>query len=193
MIIGDLPGWHTPAERTARIRLVHTQRAAVEAEAGLARMLAHVGLLAELTEMHERRRTQDRIAEKDAESRAAYRKLRHTAPPVRKIRILYPEGKRVTREVALTADDLYLTDARPTFIEHPRLLHTCNLCLNAKSHPVVCVLFACRLEVEVRTERTFSQPPLWAQRVLRLCPLSVRDDLGVRALREGELVSTAAQ
>ncbi|KAF7364443.1 hypothetical protein MSAN_01105400 [Mycena sanguinolenta] len=154
LIIGDLPGLYTAPERTARVRIIQEQRAGMEAEAGLARMVGQVALLAQLTEFHDRRRTRARIDQKDAESRAAYRRLRAARPPAHKIRILYPGGKRAQRERPLSVEDLYLTEARPQFLDHPLLLHTCSLCLNAKSHPVKlqCGHSACYVCVSMELE-----------------------------------------
>ncbi|KAJ7210213.1 hypothetical protein B0H12DRAFT_1079743 [Mycena haematopus] len=136
-IITDLPG-HTPAENQARSRIIYGQRAALEAEAGYARVLAQIMLLADLTDVEacararERtRRIQDarnqvRRDKKDAQCRAEHEQWlasRPSLPQPNKIRLIYPQGKRAQRTEPLTEDDLYLTAARPEFLAHPLILH----------------------------------------------------------------------
>jgi hypothetical protein len=76
---------------------------------------------------------------RDARNRTEYEDwLRaHPRPPVPTLlRLVHRSRKRDVREKPLTQTDLYLDDARPDEVSYSRLMHTCFLCLNAKSHPV---------------------------------------------------------
>jgi hypothetical protein len=53
------------------------------------------------------------------------------------IHIRPTNGLRQPRSTPLEEDELYLDAARPTLLEHVKLEHTCTLCLNTKSHPVL--------------------------------------------------------
>ncbi|KAF7349656.1 hypothetical protein MSAN_01692100 [Mycena sanguinolenta] len=167
-IIGSLPGQYTAAERKARVRIVSEQRDDVEAADGRARMLHHIAVMAELAEgaasRKQAREARFRAAWLKAESEAkgaealvALERYRAGRRPGRKIRLIYPQGKRAPRDQPLTEDDLYLTDARPTFLAHPSLDHTCGLCLNAKSHPVKlhCGHSACYVCVRMELEKSW--------------------------------------
>ncbi|KAF8172211.1 hypothetical protein K438DRAFT_1981659 [Mycena galopus ATCC 62051] len=76
---------------------------------------------------------------KDKESRACLARVLKDNPPHPMLRIIDHRGRRDARADALTEVDLYITNHRPDFIDHPRLHHVCYWCLNAKSHPVILV------------------------------------------------------
>ncbi|KAJ6536256.1 hypothetical protein B0H19DRAFT_1271044 [Mycena capillaripes] len=158
-IIQELPGEHTEAEKRARVRLILEQRALLVEEAGHARMLAQLANSQELTgrfayeRKRERealllrhRREQVEVRGSAAREHALAELRRAPNPPI--IRIVQKEGRRVARENLLTEDDLYLTDARPTWIAFPSLHQTCSLCLGLKSHPVVHCFVCIRLSLE---------------------------------------------
>lgn len=114
-------------------------------------MIAQIGLLDQLNDGGRSQRAREyarrmqeykdrtRRENRDARNRAEYENwLRtHPRPPVPTLlRLVYRSGKRDVREKPLTETDLYLDDARPDEVSYPHLMHTCFLCLNAKSHPV---------------------------------------------------------
>ncbi|KAJ7231596.1 hypothetical protein B0H12DRAFT_1239912 [Mycena haematopus] len=45
-------------------------------------------------------------------------------------------GYRVPRRIPLTAEALYIDDARPPVLATPKPHHTCSICWSVKSHPV---------------------------------------------------------
>ncbi|KAJ7902930.1 hypothetical protein B0H13DRAFT_2335451 [Mycena leptocephala] len=154
-IIQDLPGSHTDAERRARICLILKQRADIIQDAGYEQMLAQIEILQEVADWGKWKQMQDAAQELKVEQdrrrreaidrRAALEQEvlgRVTlAPRPLGIRVIPMKGRRPAQRNPLTEDDLYLDDARPTWINRPSIDQTCNLCHNLKSHPV---LYACR-------------------------------------------------
>lgn len=117
-IIQDRPGFHTDAERRAHIHLVLQQRADLERIAGYDRMIAHISLLNQVND------------------RGKLQRAREHAQRVKSWQLCDRRGKREVPHKPLTEDDLYLDEVRPEEVSFPRILHTCGICLNAKSHPV---------------------------------------------------------
>ncbi|KAJ7791908.1 hypothetical protein B0H14DRAFT_3499961 [Mycena olivaceomarginata] len=117
-IIGDPPGFHTDAERSARIRLVLKQREDLEGVAGLGRVLAHISLL------------------KQVNDGGRSQRAREHRQRARAWQLLQLQGERAVRSKPLTEDELYLDEARPDEVCYPPIMNTCGICLNVKSHPV---------------------------------------------------------
>jgi hypothetical protein len=52
-------------------------------------------------------------------------------------------GYRVPHSEPLTAEALYIDDARPPVIATPKPHHVCGICFGIKSHPVSCTIILC--------------------------------------------------
>ncbi|KAJ7906820.1 hypothetical protein B0H13DRAFT_2333068 [Mycena leptocephala] len=153
-IIQDLPGPHTDAERCAHINLILKQRAEIIQDVGYKQMLAQIEILQEVADFGNWRRAQDAAQKLKVEQDRRRREVidRHAAleqevlgrvalpPRPLGICVIPMKGRRPGPRNLLTEDDLYLDNACPTWINRPSIEHTCNLCHNLKSHPV---LYAC--------------------------------------------------
>ncbi|KAJ7698224.1 hypothetical protein B0H14DRAFT_2649551 [Mycena olivaceomarginata] len=159
LIVSDLPGPYTNAERRARGLLIQKQRTQLVKEAGFTRMLGQISLLNELNNgalarahARENRLAAARKAARDEARRlqidircrlAREERLRNhplpppSLPPGNRTRPVPKQGKRAQRAQPLSEDDLYVGDVRPLSIPNPSILHACILCFNAKSHPVL--------------------------------------------------------
>ncbi|KAJ7734397.1 hypothetical protein B0H14DRAFT_3517163 [Mycena olivaceomarginata] len=106
-------------------------------------------------------RDRTRRAEKEARDRASWEadQLIRPRPPPHRIRLIPRRGQRDLREQPLTEADLYLDDMRPSQ-RFPRLLHTCPLCLELKSHPVklLCEHSACYVCLRLSLETDWGCP-----------------------------------
>ncbi|KAF8130505.1 hypothetical protein K438DRAFT_1999297 [Mycena galopus ATCC 62051] len=182
-IIGRLKG-HTRAQDEARHRLMSTQRRVIEAAAGYHYVLRYIALFFDITNAEECHRARlrackTRLAHEARKREAGYKRWAQArydrinadsaaerarrlalAPPLAKIRLIPSQGKRDPREQPLTKDALYQTAVRPEFIQHPRIEHTCHLCLNAKSHPVLmpCGHSACYVCLRLSLEMEWACP-----------------------------------
>ncbi|KAJ7858140.1 hypothetical protein B0H14DRAFT_3447440 [Mycena olivaceomarginata] len=150
-IIADLGPPYTMVERVAHRRLIMRQRADLERDAGIDRVIAQIALLLEITDWGEWQATREARLAREAEVEAARHHRRRDQKEARdragleervrprrvpSLRLVNRRGQRTPREVTLVEDDLYLDEARPPFVTFlPRLHFICNLCHNIKSHP----------------------------------------------------------
>ncbi|KAJ6461285.1 hypothetical protein C8R47DRAFT_1217619 [Mycena vitilis] len=146
--IPPLQNPHTLEERKAHLLLILQQHAAMAEDAYYEQLVASITPLQPLVDIDRRLQTiqeserhSRQTAERHQRRRDKIDAERRIAPPlVPGIRILPVHGERIQRDSALRDDDLYLDRVRPTLIQNPRLMHTCDICLEMKSHPV---LYAC--------------------------------------------------
>ncbi|KAJ7186239.1 hypothetical protein B0H12DRAFT_1246730 [Mycena haematopus] len=98
-------------------------------------------------------------------------RIRAYSPPS-KSGIRYIHGKRRKREVPLTADDLYLDDARPSTTQIADAGHRCPICQYIKSHPVAnkCGHSYCYVCIRLRLEQEWTCPVADCNRISRHPP-----------------------
>ncbi|KAJ7918357.1 hypothetical protein B0H13DRAFT_1869537 [Mycena leptocephala] len=149
----DLASVVTAAERGAHMIELRQLRAALVAEDMYRRVVENLKNLCKVTgyckylraKARQADATQRRRAARDMWCAAAHEEwLCHR--PLAEIVLqkgihVRPNGLCQPCSVPLAEDNLYLDAARPAMLVQVRLEHTCTLCLNAKSHPI---LYECK-------------------------------------------------
>ncbi|KAF8179480.1 hypothetical protein K438DRAFT_1977194 [Mycena galopus ATCC 62051] len=126
----------TATTDTERLQFVRSHRAAATAASSYEKVVAPIPPM-DLSDIEAQAR--QRREQKDARLLAehqAYLRTLPSLPPQRKLRKIHTRGYRAPRTPPLSEHDLYLDHARPNDVARPSIAHTCQLCLNAKSHPV---------------------------------------------------------
>lgn len=133
------------------MHLIPKQRAEIVQDASYEQMLAQITLLQQVTDWGEWQCAQEATQELQEQQECCRREGidRRTAleqevlgrPTLtvrpRGICVVPMKGLRLAQKKLITEDDFYLDDARPGWINRPRMDQTCNLCHNLKSHPVL--------------------------------------------------------